>query len=90
MSQIKFKKRTTAQGRNGTTICTGVNLVLYPRLDESNVSFPTVSINPVNSYGDTTNCWIEIPLENVNELIKHLISLRDDHSTKTKRVSGQQ
>lgn len=83
MSQIKFKKQVVACGKNGTAKQIGLDLYPATRIDENNNSFPTIVLNAVNSYGDLLHGWIEIPLDNVDELIEHLIFLRDDQPTKT-------
>ena len=63
--EIAFKsKRTKSQGRNGLAISTGIGV--YPLKD-------TVLISPITSRGETQNCYIEIPREDIPQLISQLI-----------------
>ncbi len=82
MSKIKFKRTCTAMGRNGTSHCVGVELFYSSRIDENNCSFNVVSISPINSQGTITNCWIEIPYDNLGQIIKDLQE-HYDQPTKT-------
>lgn len=85
MSQIKFKNKVTnSLGRNGWMNTIGLDIIhSYNRLDENNNTYKVFSINPINSKNNVGRCEIEIPFENIDELIEHLIFLRDDQSTKT-------
>lgn len=85
MSQIKFKNKITMSlGRNGLLNTIGVNISLdYNRLDENNNVYKVMSIQPITSKNEIGRCEIEIPVENIDELIEHLIFLRDDQPTTT-------
>lgn len=72
MSQIKFKKQCTAMGRNGTSKQIGLDIYPGSRIDTLNNPFDMIVLTPVNSYGQLTNGWLEIPVENVPELIEQL------------------
>lgn len=72
MSQIKFKKQCVAMGRNGTSKQIGLDIYPDSRIDEQNNPFDMIVLTPVNSYGQLTNGWLEIPVENVPELIEQL------------------
>lgn len=85
MSQIKFKNKVTLSlGRNGWLNTKGVDLSYsYDRLDTQNKNYKVIRIQPITSRNETGRCEIEIPLENIDELIEHLIFLRDDQPTTT-------
>lgn len=91
MSQIKFKNKTTALGRNGTSICTGLVFYSYQRIDENNKQFNVLELSPLNSKGDTTRCLIEIDMEAIPELINQLQFFYDtaNKSTGNSTVQGQ-
>lgn len=59
-------------GRNGTSKQIGLDIYSGSRIDEQNNPFDMVVLTPVNSYGQLTNGWLEIPTENVPELIEQL------------------
>lgn len=85
MSQIKFKKQCTAVGRNGLSNCVGVDIFPTSRLDEQNIPFDIISIQPINSKGFITNCWIELEMDKIPDIIKDLQYFYDHH-TKTKGI----
>lgn len=91
MSQIQFKNRTTALGRNGTSICIGLDVYPSSRINVNNVQFRVVELAPINSYGYTTRCYIEIDMEAIPELIKHLQYFYDETNKPTRdtRLQGQ-
>lgn len=73
MKQILFKDKVTRSlGRNGTMATLGLALMDFSRLQEDNTTFDVVSIWPINSRKVEGQCWIELPLENVPELIYKL------------------
>lgn len=88
MSQIKFKKQCTAVGRNGLSNCVGVDIFPTSRLDEQNIPFDIISIQPINSKGFITNCWIELEMDEIPEIIKHLQYFYDNFRKNTK-LQGQ-
>ncbi len=81
MSQIKFKNKTTALGRNGISFCVGLDLFSYSRINKDNRAYQVVELSPINSQGNVTKCYIEIDMEAVPELIKQLQSLYDKSKT---------
>lgn len=62
MNDIKFSKVLTAKGRNGLLKQTG--LAITPNAEKD-----TLSLSPLTSKGFTDSCWIEIPKENIPELL---------------------
>lgn len=85
MKQIKFKNKCTAQGRNGVSICTGITIYPTHRIDENNVVFNVIDLSPINSRNEMTNCWIELEMDKVPDIIKGLQYFYDEY-TKTKRI----
>lgn len=86
MSQLNYKKKCVAMGRNGTSKQIGLDIFPSARIDKDNKPFDVFILSPINSYGQVTNGWIEIPYENIDELIEHLIFLRDDNPSADTRV----
>lgn len=71
----KDGKRTDALGRNGQSLCTGVELMemstnVYDDLFIG--KFPSVEISPLNTRSGVTRCHIDIPVESIPEVIKEL------------------
>ncbi len=62
MNDIKFSKVLTAKGRNGLLKQTG--LAITPNAEKD-----TLSLSPLTSRGFTDSCWLEIPKENLPELL---------------------
>lgn len=65
--QIKFNRTIYATGRNGDIKQSGLQLT---SLDDH------IRIKPLTSNGEVANCLINIPAENLDEVIKALIALR--------------
>lgn len=80
MKQFKFKGRVTrSRGRNGTILTTGLSIFnAYSRLDENNKSYETIRIYPITSYGKEANCFLEIPVPELDELIKLLQDVQNN------------
>ena len=78
MKQFKFKgKITRSRGRNGDIITTGLSIFnAYSRLDENNKSYETIRVYPITSYGKEGNCFLEIPVSEIEKLIKQLITFQ--------------
>ena len=65
MIEIHFtEKSATAMGRNGIMYCRG----LY--VSQTNY---VVTIRPINSKGHIGNCYIDIPLKNLQLVIEKLM-----------------
>lgn len=62
---IKFKANTSFLGRNGAFVASGMEIL---NLNMQNV----VEINPLTSRGITARCFIQIPKDNIDELIEAL------------------
>lgn len=61
--QVKFAKTTGFLGRNGYMKCSGIDL---------SSSTDVVTLSPLTSRGDVGRCNIEIPLDNLPEVIAKL------------------
>lgn len=74
MNRIKFKGKTTiSNGRNGTIQTTGLEIYKsYQRIDEDNKEYESVRIYPITSYDKAGNAWLEIPIPEIENLIKEL------------------
>ncbi len=80
--EVLWKKglKTEALGRNGQSICTGVEVLETNThqwhnegtLLEQMKTIPIVEISPLNSRGEVTRCHIDIPIESIPEVIKKL------------------
>jgi len=62
--EIRFKKRTQYLGRNGGGFSIG--------LDISNPLGDTIQIAPLNTKGNVAKCIIEVPYDNLRDVIKGL------------------
>lgn len=80
MSRLKYKNTCTAQGRNGTSKAVALDIVPSTRINENNEVFEVIILTPENSQGDLTNCWIDIDIKIVPELIKQLQYFYDNSS----------
>ena len=87
--KIKFKKHTVSKGKNGYGITTGVHLIDGNRLDENNKVFGTVSITPSTTKVEFYQGWVEIPVENIPELIHELNKIYDRRKDATNSSSSQ-
>jgi len=73
----KNGKRTDALGRNGQSICTGIEL-METELNEWDdygkriKTLPIVEISPLNSRSGVTRCHIDIPIESIPEIVEQL------------------
>lgn len=74
MKQFKFKDKITfSQGRNGLVQTTGIEIYQsYPRIDSENKEYDCIRIFPVTSYDKAANCWLEIPVNEIENFIKEL------------------
>lgn len=85
MDDIKFKKRCLAFGKNGHSYCEGLHIGQYTRVSESNEVIHMTYIQPINSKGNLTKCYIEIPCEDLEKVIK-ILQDKYDHFTTTTTV----
>lgn len=69
----KFSKEVQYTGRNGTGRQKGIDVELFKSV---------VFVRPVNSKGDTANCEIQVPVEDLDELILGLMQLSQQHKKK--------
>lgn len=88
MSQVTFKNQCIAVGRNGISKQIGIYIYPEQRLNVDNESFELIELVPVNSYGDLTNCMIQIDMDSIPEVIKQLQYFYDNFR-KTTKVQGQ-
>lgn len=72
IKRVLFKQVVSFLGRNGYFKAIGVEIMVIHAKDPDN-SF--VSISPITSKGDIGRAVIEVPLNNVNELIEGLKEL---------------
>ena len=74
MKQFKFKGRITrSRGRNGDILTTGLSIFkAYQRLDDKNETYETIRIYPITSYDKEGNSFLEIPVPEIEKLIKQL------------------
>lgn len=84
MSRLKYNNTCTAQGRNGISKVVGLDVYSTSRIDENNKPFGMIILQPENSQGYLTNCWIEIDLSVVPQLIKDLQYFYDFYNNATK------
>ena len=67
-NQVKFARQTNFTGRNGYFACSGIEVL---HLNHNN----SVMLSPLTSRGVVGRCDIEVPLENVPDLIAQLQAL---------------
>lgn len=74
MGQFKFKDKVAiSQGRNGLLNTTGVSIYKsYGRLDSNNNVYDNVRIYPITSRDTEGNCWIEVPVDEIENFIEQL------------------
>lgn len=74
MNKFKFDGRIThSRGRNGNIQTTGLSVwKAFNRLDDKNRSYETIRIYPITSYDKEGNCFLEIPVPELENLIKVL------------------
>lgn len=70
--KLIFKRETHFQGRNGYFRCSGFKVDKFV----DNI----VDIYPLTSRGVTGNCHLEIPVEEINNLIKVLNKIKDGNT----------
>ena len=84
---VKYTRQVSYIGRNGMGKQTGLELLYIPC---SVVSPPaksngwkwksqassTVSLSPINSKGQVANCIIDIPVENITEVVNALLEVQ--------------
>jgi hypothetical protein len=73
----KDGKKTDALGRNGTSMCIGIELMEteineYDEHSNRIKTLPIVEISPLNTRGGVTRCHIDIPIESIPEIIERL------------------
>ena len=68
VTEIKYKRKTTALGRNGFIICSGVEVAQY---SERGV----LTLTAFNSRGETSRCEIWVPVESAGDLADALRNL---------------
>lgn len=80
MNKFKFDGRATrSRGRNGNIITTGLSIFkAYDRLDDKNQSYETIRIYPITSYDVEANCFLEIPVPEIEKLIEQLKTYIDE------------
>ena len=81
MDVTKFFNSDTsvdALGRNGIMRCIGINLFSWGTKD-------AISIQPVNSRQSVGRCWIDIPLDFVDEFIEQIKRVQEDALKKKRR-----
>ena len=71
MSQINFKNKCVAMGRNGTSYQVGLDILPSSRVNEHNQQFEILVLTPINTQC-LTNGWVEVEVEAIPELINHL------------------
>lgn len=65
ITEVRFNRNTTYQGRNGLGILKGVEV-------ESQQDDANITLYAINSRAGTAACYLDIPKEDVPELIKLL------------------
>jgi len=75
---ISFKTTVQFLGRNGVFKCTGINLTKSPLTNPKLEDTPYVTIAPITSRDITGRSMIQIPFENIPELIKALQEIVGD------------
>jgi len=65
IKELKFKTLSAFNGRNGTGKCSGIEIM---SLDYEN----KILLSPITSKGATANCYISLPVEELNNFIKEL------------------
>jgi hypothetical protein len=73
MPEIKYTSQVTALGRNGHSKQVGLNLIRYHYTNPSLSS--VVQLSPINTKGGVTQCYLEVPMNDIPELIKQLEGL---------------
>jgi hypothetical protein len=61
--------------RNGTVKCAGVEVTTFDKIAAPYTAF--ISIAPVTGKGNVANAYIQIPMENIDELITLLNEARE-------------
>ena len=74
MKQFKFKDKTTvSHGRNGYLNTIGIQTYIsYDRLDANNQTYKSIRVFPITSRDVAGNCWLEIPIDHIPDLIEQL------------------
>ena len=62
--ELKYSEMVLAQGCNGLMECSGMNVF--------ETSSGTFRIEPLTSRGAIGNCWIDIPKDDIEKLIRKL------------------
>jgi len=74
---MKFQKNTIFQGRSKSpSICTGITAERWT------ATYPGVALIPHNTKGESKNCVIVIPNQNLKEFIELLQGLVENPSEK--------
>jgi hypothetical protein len=66
--EVKYDKTVSFIGRNGLGKCKGI--------DVSKCHKDYLTLSPIRSIGGTGNCQIEIPLENIDDLVRALFDMK--------------
>lgn len=70
--KLTLSRTTYFIGRNGHGKCTGVELMKL-------TTGPSVIISPITSRGETANCEIAVPVEDIPALIHHMQDIIADY-----------
>ncbi len=74
--KIKFTESTVALGKNGFTKCLGLAIFRNTRINKDNIIVDTIEINAINYQGRASECWLEIPVSDIDQFIEILKSLK--------------
>lgn len=77
MKEISYNRICSCQGRNGLSEQKGISITREQRVDEKGKVFECITFEPINNKGEITNAWLQIPLENIDEMIKYLKQLKN-------------
>jgi len=69
---IKFNKHTLYKGRNGYGRCFGITLTDWDTITKKSQFTNNITLNIMNSQGNSSAIQINIPREHIQEFIKKL------------------
>ncbi len=70
---VYWKDKTTeALGRDGWTLCIGLNIFRATELSDNTIYDSSIGLTPINNKDNGIPCHIMIPVESVPEIIKKL------------------
>lgn len=78
--KIQYKETCSVLGRHGFSKQKGLDVSVDARINEQNERFLVTHFAPINSQGTITQCWMQIPVEDLPELIKVLQEIHIKHS----------